>query len=463
MGSVSYRPDPHAAQAIGRCRSSDAKAGWPTETWPREQCRARCAHYVHKLCADEEREAARCRGEAPFGPCPRCSAVVAKLQIGAYDADGGDDDGAGGSLVIRKDVLDGNGASLGGFRLSSKLVALRELLRSLPVDEKVIVFSFFKTFLDFTEAMLGENGRCFRFDGDASHEQNMRALEDFKKADAAGGRISLLATVHSGGVGLNIVEASTVIFCDRWLNPTVHSQAIDRTHRIGQTRTVRIFYIDALDTFDEWAKECMELRERTARMILKDGTQIGVQGSSVADALKSLGEHVNDAREKHHQAQRQGRTHRPRPTALPAAAADPPPTAASTSGAAGPSALAPPLTHNEDSDTEDEDDPSPPQPQQPQPEPMEEEEPRSCKREAPGAAPSPKAARCEPSTASAAIAAAAPVVIDLNKAARRESDAALSEALASGDATELAAAISKAEDQGCMSLNLLELARKQLR
>jgi SNF2 family DNA or RNA helicase len=85
-------------------------------------------------------------------------------------------------------------------------------------------------FLDLTEACLSLCGvACFRFDGDLGHAANMNTLGEFKSygrnspssSDGAhgsgcGGRCCLLATVHSGGVGLNIIEASTVIFCDRW-------------------------------------------------------------------------------------------------------------------------------------------------------------------------------------------------------------------------------------------------------
>ena len=61
-----------------------------------------------------------------------------------------------------------------------------------------------------------------------------------------------------GGVGLNLVEANHVLFCDRWFNPTVHDQAMDRTHRIGQTKAVFVDYIDCIDTFDMVMKSTME-------------------------------------------------------------------------------------------------------------------------------------------------------------------------------------------------------------
>ena len=170
---------------------------------------------------------------------------------------------------------------------------------------QVLIFSFFKAYLDLTEAMLASSGvHCWRFDGDAKHAESMKALQSFKDwkppADGAGSsggggsspRCCLLATVHSGGVGLNIVEASTVIFCDRWLNPTVSRITSPspsfRTWRptISPTATTltltlsqapfspgtlsgrrpdpsdwskeacpsQLIYLDAHDTFDCWAK-----------------------------------------------------------------------------------------------------------------------------------------------------------------------------------------------------------------
>ena len=70
----------------------------------------------------------------------------------------------------------------------------------------------------------------------------MAELERFKEdADC---RV-LLATVASGGTGLNITEANHVLFLDRWFNPFVYAQAMDRCHRIGQKKLVKIEFIDA--------------------------------------------------------------------------------------------------------------------------------------------------------------------------------------------------------------------------
>ena len=98
--------------------------------WWRSRCRASVPHMGHGCCLAALKELS-----GGTVDCPRCASVVQSLQCG------GDDDGEGGSLIICKDVLDANGVSLGGFRLSSKQLALRRLLGSLPANEKVCVWS----------------------------------------------------------------------------------------------------------------------------------------------------------------------------------------------------------------------------------------------------------------------------------------------------------------------------------
>ena len=138
----------------------------------------------------------------------------------------------------------------------------------------MIVFSFFKAFLDLAEAMLViEMGiPCARFDGDCSSQKAKSAiLREFREP---GGARVLLATIQSGGVGLNIVVANHVIFADRWFNPQVMEQAICRIDRIGQTKPPSVTYIDAAGTFDEAVKATCEAKMRNSEMVLCDGKTV---------------------------------------------------------------------------------------------------------------------------------------------------------------------------------------------
>ena len=112
-------------------------------------------------------------------------------------------------------ISDANGDPFGGFKPSSKLLELQKIVTSIPKGDKVIIFSFFKSFLDLAEGMLEHemSVSCERFDGDCSSQKaKSAALNRFRSVD--GPRV-LLATIHSGGVGLNITGANHVIFGDR--------------------------------------------------------------------------------------------------------------------------------------------------------------------------------------------------------------------------------------------------------
>jgi len=161
---------------------------------------------------------------------------------------------------------------------STKLQHVKEWLDAIPPGEKAIVFSYFKGFLDLVEGIItqaspaGTRELCARFDGDDNQAARERTLQQFKERSSCR---FLLATITTGGVGLNLVEANHVIFADRWFNPTVHEQAIDRTHRIKQTKEVHVEYVDARDTFDEVVKEILARKFHNATIMLGDGLEIG--------------------------------------------------------------------------------------------------------------------------------------------------------------------------------------------
>ena len=265
--------------------------------YPRALCCAQRPHWVHRACL--QRAQASAEG---VPPCKRCSALKEYAQVGAAasaeESASEESASAEDSLVIRKGVLDYHGASLGGFRLSSKMVEVRRLVRLFPADERVLIFSSFKGFLDLLEAMLHADGaRCERFDGDVEPEERIRALKAFK-ADA--GIKVLLSTPQSGGVGLNIVEANRVIFTDRHLNPVVQQQAMDRVYRFGQRKEVHVYFLDAVSpihapygTFDEFVRDHNGAREQAARIILGDGTSIGTRPISLGESLQAIGQRVD--------------------------------------------------------------------------------------------------------------------------------------------------------------------------
>jgi SNF2 family DNA or RNA helicase len=142
---------------------------------------------------------------------------------------------------------------------SAKLDALVEHLHELVSEgHRALVFSQFTSYLDRVRARLTDEGIDFAYlDGRTAHRG--RVIEGFKNGEVPVFLISLKA----GGVGLTLTEADYVFVLDPWWNPAVEAQAVDRTHRIGQRKTVMVYRLVAEDTIEQ---KVMELKERKAAL-----------------------------------------------------------------------------------------------------------------------------------------------------------------------------------------------------
>lgn len=141
-----------------------------------------------------------------------------------------------------------------------------------------------------------------RFDGDVDPVARAEQLERFKTA--ADCRV-LLATVQSGGTGLNIVEANHVCFLDRWFNPCVHDQAQDRCHRIKQTKEVKVVFHDCSKTVDEVMAYVNRVKSTNASIVLADGTTLGqtIGGIKFKDMTGEIGKLLGTVRsQRQHQS-----------------------------------------------------------------------------------------------------------------------------------------------------------------
>lgn len=118
---------------------------------------------------------------------------------------------------------------------SSKLVALVSKLKQLPKDAKSVVFSQFTSYLDIIQTELRrEKIQAFRFDGTLSRQQRTDVLKAFGLSEGS----VLLISLKTGGVGLNLVTANHAFIMDPWWTFAQEAQAIDRIHRMGQTKDV---------------------------------------------------------------------------------------------------------------------------------------------------------------------------------------------------------------------------------
>jgi len=141
---------------------------------------------------------------------------------------------------------------------SPKTDSLKERIEEIVESEnKVIVFSQFVTEgVDKLEKILEPYGTA-KIVGGQTDAIRKREIEKFKKNPEVH---VLIASVRSGGEGLNLTEASYVVHFDHWWNPAVMWQAEDRVHRRGQTKGVNIYSYWMKDTIDGRIRQ--KLREK---------------------------------------------------------------------------------------------------------------------------------------------------------------------------------------------------------
>ena len=144
---------------------------------------------------------------------------------------------------------------------SGKTETLLELLEPLLADnQKVLVFSQFVQMLKLLEKECAARQiPTHMLTGETKDRQG--AVNAFQ-ADPNGA--VFLLSLRAAGTGLNLTTASYVVLYDPWWNPAVEAQAIDRSHRIGQTRTVNAYRLIAPGTVEE---KIWELQQRKAQAI----------------------------------------------------------------------------------------------------------------------------------------------------------------------------------------------------
>lgn len=137
---------------------------------------------------------------------------------------------------------------------SGKFVVLSKLVDELVLKrgKKILIFSGFTHTLDYCEDLLASrfaDVRYLRLDGGTARAKRNLDIRLFSQVDSEF-RIMLIST-RAGGLGLNLVSASDVIFLDEDWNPQVTLQAEARAHRIGQTKPVTIYKICTQGTVEE--------------------------------------------------------------------------------------------------------------------------------------------------------------------------------------------------------------------
>ncbi|TPX50784.1 hypothetical protein SeLEV6574_g00692 [Synchytrium endobioticum] len=114
---------------------------------------------------------------------------------------------------------------------------------------KAVVFSQWTGMLDLLEGPLREEGfKCVRLDGKMNRSERSKSLDALNQDPSVN---ILLISLKAGGVGLNLTAASRVYIMEPYWNPAVEQQAVDRVHRLGQTRVVECCRIIAKNTIED--------------------------------------------------------------------------------------------------------------------------------------------------------------------------------------------------------------------
>lgn len=150
---------------------------------------------------------------------------------------------------------------VGNDSASGKTETLFELLEPLLAEgQKVLVFSQFVQMLQLIENEC-ENRQIPTHVLTGETKQRQEVVNAFQEDQNAA---VFLLSLRAAGTGLNLTTASYVVLYDPWWNPAVEAQAIDRSHRIGQTRTVNAYRLIAPGTVEE---KIWELQQRKAQTI----------------------------------------------------------------------------------------------------------------------------------------------------------------------------------------------------
>ncbi len=161
---------------------------------------------------------------------------------------------------------------------SAKLEALMETLEPLMEEgQKVLVFSQFVEMLELLrDAVTAREWPSYFLVGATENRGDL--VRKFQEQEGAS---VFLISLKAGGFGLNLTAASYVVLFDPWWNPAVEAQAIDRTHRIGQTQKVMAYRLLIKDSVEEKIRALQKTKSYLANDIL--GEETFAQGLTLDD------------------------------------------------------------------------------------------------------------------------------------------------------------------------------------
>lgn len=152
---------------------------------------------------------------------------------------------------------------------SEKLKVLDKLLRTVKEQgSRVLIFSQMSRVLDILEdyCFFREYEYC-RIDGSTDHEDRIRAIDEYNAPDSK--KFIFLLTTRAGGLGINLTTADIVVLFDSDWNPQADLQAMDRAHRIGQKKQVKVFRLVTDNSVEEKIIERATQKLRLDQLVIQ--------------------------------------------------------------------------------------------------------------------------------------------------------------------------------------------------
>lgn len=175
---------------------------------------------------------------------------------------------------------------------AGKMVVLDKLLvRMKSQGSRVLIFSQMSRVLDILEdyCVFRDHSYC-RIDGTTSHEDRISAIDEYNKPGSD--KFVFLLTTRAGGLGINLTAADIVVLYDSDWNPQADLQAMDRAHRIGQTKQVVAFRFVTEKAIEEKVLERAAQKLRLDQLVIQQGrAQQQVKNAASKDELLGMIQH----------------------------------------------------------------------------------------------------------------------------------------------------------------------------
>lgn len=167
----------------------------------------------------------------------------------------------------------------------------RLLVRLKKQGSRVLIFSQMSRLLDILEDYcVFRDFKYSRIDGGTAHEDRISAIDEYNKPDSE--KFVFLLTTRAGGLGINLTSADIVVLYDSDWNPQADLQAMDRAHRIGQTKQVVVYRFVTENAIEEKVLERAAQKLRLDQLVIQQGrAQNAAKAAANKDDLLNMIQH----------------------------------------------------------------------------------------------------------------------------------------------------------------------------